>query len=135
MNHELSAAVAAAYQIFARYDFVGADESDSEWIGPLERRVLRLTPPAELPADLVAAYIADVTSAAETPAAADFRAVLPRLLELVAAGVVPASDAVGALRRAEYAARWPAIEVAAVTRLFAALPGSAAREPAHAGSG
>lgn len=135
MNDELSAAIAAAYHVFAQYDFAGAGEADSDGIGPLERRVLRLTPPHELPPAVVAAYAADVSAASGRPDADDFRAVLPRLLELVAAGAIPTHDAAAALVRADYSARWPVAEVAAVVRVLATLPVALPREPARADAG
>lgn len=132
MDDELKAAFAASYRVFGRYAFAGATERESDGIGPLEWRLLRLTPAAELPPALVAAYAVDVTSAAEMPDGNDLRAVLPRLLELVATGVLPAVHAADALARADYAKRWPADEVAAVERLLAASPVLAAMEPAGA---
>lgn len=132
MDDELKAALAAVYRIFGRYAFVGATEQESDRIGPLEWRLLRLTPAAELPPALVAAYAVDVAMAAEIPDGDDFRAVLPRLLELVAEGVLPAAHAADALARADYAKRWPTEEVAAVERLLASSPVLAGMEPAGA---
>jgi hypothetical protein len=128
----MNAAVAATYRVFGRYAFAGTSACNHPGIGPLEWRLLRLTPPSELPPALVAAFAIDVSTATGELPGDDFRAILPRLLELVAKGVLPAVHATDALARARYREAWPSEEVAAVERLLATSAVLAGMEPAGA---
>lgn len=131
MDQGVRAAVSEAYRIFSRYSFgaSGPVQIDDGVLGPLEHRLLRLTPPPEIPPDLLAAYTASLTGMIEGTAADDFRALLPRYFELIAGGCGPAGgftqDALRGLERSEYRRRWPAEEADAVDRLLAALLGVA----------
>jgi len=131
MDHGVRAAVSEAYRIFSRYSFgaSGPVHVDDGVLGPLERRLLRLTPPPEIPPELLAAYTASLTASIEGTAADDFRALLPRCFELIATGCSPVGgftqDALRGLARSEYRGRWPAEEADAVDRLLAAVLGSA----------
>ena len=84
-----------------------------------------MTPLQEIPPELLAAHAASLTATIEGTAADDFRALLPRYFELIAADCGPVNgwkqEALRGLARCEYRTRWPAEEADAVDRLLAAL--------------
>jgi hypothetical protein len=127
MDQGVKAAVFEAYRVFSRYSFgaSGPTSRDPGGLGPLEERLLRLTPPREIPPELIAAHAACLTGTIEGAAADDFRALLPRYFELIAAdsGSVNGwqEEALRGLARCEYRTRWPAEEAAAIDRLLAVL--------------
>ena len=127
MDQRVKAAVSEAYRVFSPYSFGagGSADRDPQVLGPLEERLLRVTPLQEIPAELLAAHAASLTATVEGTAADDFRALLPRYFELIAAEGYPLSgwkhDGLRGLARAEYRTRWPAEEADAIDRVFAAL--------------
>lgn len=127
MDHGVRAAVSEAYRVFAPYSFGagGPGNRDSQVLGPLEERLLRVTPVNEIPAELLAAHAASLTGRVEGTDADDFRALLPRYFELIAAEDSVQGgwkrDVLRGLVRAEFAMRWPPAEVEAIDRFLAAL--------------
>ncbi len=127
MDHGVKAAISEAYRVFSPYAFGAGEPShrDPQVLGPLEERLLRVTPLKEIPPELLATHAASLTATVEGTAADDFRALLPRYFELIAADGSPLigwkQDALRGLARAEYRTRWPAEEAVAIDRLLAAL--------------
>jgi hypothetical protein len=127
MDQRVKAAVSEAYRVFSAYSYGAAGQAhrDPLVLGPLEERLLRVTPLTEIPPDLLAAHAASLTATVEGAAANDFRALLPRYFELIAEEGYPLSgwqqDALRGLALAEYRTRWPAEETDAIDRIFAAL--------------
>jgi hypothetical protein len=127
MDQGVKAAVFEAYRVFSRYSFGagGPTSCDPGVLGPLEERLLRMTPPQEVPPELLQAHAACLTATMEGTAADDFRALLPRYFELIAADYGAVSgwkrEALRALARCEYRTQWPAEEAAAVDRLLMVL--------------
>lgn len=130
MDDELKAAVGASYRVFGRYAFRGDGGGPADGIGPLELRLLRLTPPGEVSRELAAAYAAAFPALMDPRCADDLRSLLPRLLEFVADGDLPARDALALLDLADFRARWPEEEAATVERFLAAF---SAAEPGAPG--
>ncbi|MBN9021699.1 MAG: hypothetical protein J0H08_06330 [Rhizobiales bacterium] len=122
-------AVTACYRVFAAYRFDGGCLEGADGLGPLETRLLRLTPPSEIPSDLLASYLAALPDTIEGRARDDFRALLPRLAELVLDGALPARGLYDALARAGFPDGWLAGEADVLRRVVAAL-GPPAVEPA-----
>lgn len=129
MDDELKAAVAASYRVFGNYAFEGADLQGGAAVGPLEVRLLRLTPPGEVTRDLAAAFAAGLPALMNGRGADDLRALLPRLLELVADGALPAADALALLDLAQFRTRWADVEVQAVERFLGACGAPPETEP------
>jgi hypothetical protein len=127
MDHGVRAAVLEAYRVFSRYSFgaSGPSPSDPGALGPLEERLLRLTPPREIPPELLAAHAECLAVTIEGAAADDFRALLPRYFELIAADCGPVKgwkqEALRGLARCEYRTQWPAEEAATIDRLLTLL--------------
>jgi hypothetical protein len=127
MDQGVKAAISEAYRIFSRYSFGanGSPPCDPSALGPLEERLLRVTPPKEIPAELLAAHAASLTATIDGTWADDFRALLPRYFELIAADQGPVSgwkeDALRGLAGSGYRTRWPAEEADAVDRLLTVL--------------
>jgi hypothetical protein len=127
MDQGVKAAVSDAYRVFSRYSFgaSGPTHCDPGVLGPLEERLLRMTPLREIPPELLAAHAACLAATIEGTAADDFRALLPRYFELIAADCGPVKgwkrEALRGLARCEYRTQWPTEEAAAVDRLLALL--------------
>jgi hypothetical protein len=127
MDQGVKAAVFEAYRVFSRYSFGAGGQTpcDPGGLGPLESRLLRLTPLREITPELLAAHAACLTGTIDGTAADDFRALLPRYFELIAADSGPVTgwkrDALRGLARAEYRTQWPAEEAALIDRLFTVL--------------
>jgi hypothetical protein len=128
MDADMSAAVAHSYRIFSRYMFASGAAGDTvlaDALGPLEARILRLTPVRELPADLLAAYADTLPHALAGVAAEDIRALLPRYFELTAAGAGCLDGrltlVLHCLDRADFRETWKQEELAAIDRFLAAL--------------
>jgi len=124
MASEVKAAIAEAYRVFAGYHFGGSTGAARgvSGLGPLEERLLLLTPVSEIPADVLAAYAECGQAWDDGHIADDFRALLPRQLELIGDGESRlAGFVIAGLACTQYRDRWPAEEVAAVDRFFAAL--------------
>lgn len=126
MDHGVNAAISEAYRVFARYSFgaSGPADRDPQVLGPLEERLLRVTPVHEIPGDLLAAHAACLTATVEGATADNFRALLPRYFELIAAEESLSGwkhHALRGLARADYRARWPPEEADTIDRFFAAL--------------
>jgi len=136
MDDGLAAAVSAAYRVFSNYTFgagLPAGSADGG-LGPLEERLLRLTPVNEIPPELLAAHSASLAPTMAGPADHDLRALLPRYFELIVAGGFPLhgwrQDALLALARVDFRSRWPVEEAQAIDRILAGL-----LEAAEAGGG
>jgi hypothetical protein len=127
MDQGVKAAVFEAYRVFSRYSFgaSGPTSCDPGILGPLEERLLRMTPLQEIPPELLAAHAACLTATIEGTAADDFRALLPRYFELIAVDHGPVKgwkrEALRGLARSDYRTQWPAEEAAAVDRLLTVL--------------
>lgn len=126
MDSEVGAAVSEAYRVFSRYSFgAGRKEPEADTLGPLEDRLLRVTPLSEAPRELLSAHAASLAAEVEGSAADDFRALLPRYFEVIAIDGYAVTgwkkDALRGLGRAQYRMRWPAEETTAVDRFLAAL--------------
>jgi hypothetical protein len=131
MDDGLAAAISRTYRVFSIYTF-GAGSPvpcDGGSLGPLEERLLRLTPIREIPPELLAAHAASLAPDLEGREEDDLRALLPRYFELIAAEGFPLQgwrhDALLAIRRADYRSRWPAEQTQAVDQVLAALLGAA----------
>lgn len=120
MDPELKAAVADAYRVFARYRLGGRIEVDG--LGPLEERLLLMTPLRETSAELLAAYTDSPHAWNDGKVADDFRALLPRYFELIADGVFPTTgkkeETLRRLAEAEYRTKWPEDEMRAIDGFF-----------------
>ena len=120
MDPGIGAAVSEAYRIFSRYSFRAGSPVDHvpAGLGPLEDRLLRVTPLSEISPELLAAYAGSLPVNVDGTAADDFRALLPRYFELIAADRGPVSgwkeEALRGLARSGYRAQWPAEEADAV---------------------
>ncbi|MCB1501617.1 MAG: hypothetical protein KDK07_17825 [Bauldia sp.] len=132
MHADVGTAIADLYRIFSPYRFgAGARDSGAPvMLGPLEERLLRTLPIRELPADLLVAYARALPYELCAPVSSDLRALLPRYLELFAAGA-PDLDpglmhAFEGLARAGYRDHWSGDEVAALDRFMEALERAAA---------
>ena len=78
MDPELKAAVEGAYRVFARYGLggrIGIDQ-DIDGVGPLEERLLVLTPLREIPAELLAIFVTRFKIIAEAGDADDIASFL-----------------------------------------------------------
>lgn len=127
MDDGLAAAVSDAYRVFSPYRFgaglpVGENGGN---LGPLEERLLRLTPIREIPPELLSVHAASLAKDEERRGDDDLRALLPRYFELIVAGDFPIrgwrQEALLALARADYRSRWPAEEAQTIDRILAAL--------------
>ncbi len=127
MDQGVKAAISEAYRVFSRYSFgtSGAAPCEPGSLGPLEERLLRMTPVPEVPPELIAAHAGSLAETIEGTTTDDFRALLPRYFELIAADGGPVNgwkqDAFRGLARSEYRKQWPAEEADAVDRLLGAL--------------
>jgi hypothetical protein len=130
MDPEVKAAVADAYDVFARYRLEVGRGVDG--LGPLEGRLLVTTPLREMPAQLLAVFTDSPHAWNDGQAADDLRALLPRYFELIAEGDFPTrgekEQTLRRLAEADSSAKWPPQEVAAIDRFFAALFNAAARQ-------
>ena len=130
MDPEVKAAVADAYDVFARYRLEVGRGVDG--LGPLEGRLLVTTPLREMPAQLLAVFTDSLHAWNDGKAADDLRALLPRYFELIAEGDFPTrgekEQTLRRLAEADCRAKWPPQEVAAIDRFFAALFNAAARQ-------
>ncbi len=131
---EVQAALAGCYDAFGRYRFEGGCLEAADGIGPLEKRLLRVTPPAEIPLPLLMAYVASLPPSLSGRVADDVRAVLPRLFALAADGAVSLAIPRDIAERADFRAEWPEAEVAAIARCLAALA-DGVTEPLGVGAG
>ena len=131
---DVRAAVSTCYRVFARYSFDGGCLEAGDGIGPLEKRLLRMLPPADIPHHLLMAYIGSLPPEISGVAASDLRAVLPRLCELAAEGGVPSDAIADVLHRAGWRTQWPEEEVGALEVVLACLAPDPA-EPPGAGAG
>lgn len=121
----LKATIADAWTVFGRYRFEAPIEvcRCASCVGPETYELFLTTPIAWMPQALVAEY----TNSAHGPGRIvdeQFRALLPRYFELIAAGEWPSLDPVITLRRlvtAGWREAWPAAEVATIDAYFIAL--------------
>lgn len=124
MDPELKAAVEGAYRVFARYGLGGRIDVDQgiDGVGPLEERLLVLTPLREIPAELLATYTDSPRAWNDGKVADDFRALLPRYFELIADGVFPTTrrkeETLCRLAEAQYRTKWPDDEVRSIDCFF-----------------
>lgn len=134
MDHGLAVAVSDAYRVFSTYTFGAGSPAayNAGTLGPLEVRLLRLTPIREVPPELLAAHAASLPPDIDGYGLRDLRALVPRYLELIVAAGFPLrgwrQDALLALARADYRSRWPAEEARAIDRILEGLLEAAAAE-------
>jgi hypothetical protein len=123
----LAAVVEDAYRVFARYTCAGSfvvchcnccmtEETEAELVR---------TPLRQIPSDLLAEYTNSAHGWDDDMILADMRYLLPRYLDLIAAGDVPSqlslSQCLIRLSDAHWREKWPADEVAILDRFFDAL--------------
>jgi len=126
MDPEVGRLIEEAYRVFGRYSLgesVAVAEREGR-IGPLEARLVVLTPIREIPAEIIARYIESQITGALGLSETAVKALLPRLFELIAGE--DAGDAVTPLltrllSRSVGSRGWPAAETGLVDRFLAAL--------------
>jgi hypothetical protein len=134
MSPELQAAVENAYRVFGRYTLDRPIELCDQCYPDL-RAIFAKRPLREIDAGLLCKYV-DATAChgyVDEHMADEIRYLLPRWLELVAAGEdigrFGDDDGLTVMMPTEWRARWPAGEVAALDGYFAALFRDAMRAP------
>ena len=138
MTPELERAVANAKEVFARYSLNGRITvcNCPVCVAPETERELVCTPLSQMSSGLLAEYTHSAHGW-DDKVADDFRYLLPRYLELIAAGDIPSHhDIEGVLGRmypANYRKAWPKKEAAAIDGFFVALFRAELNKPDVAG--